>query len=184
MGILDNTIIVFTTDHGTHLGEEKCVQKTPSLLNRCVTHIPLIIRHPDKKYAGQRVNGLVSALDFMPTFLRILGIDDYKNMDGKNMWDLVTGEEICLHDNVYTVFKNFGAIHNANWHYFQCIRGKDATRETESWHKNPGVSPCLYDLKNDPEQTKNVIKEHPEIARKLRSQLQEHLGIEIPKIAL
>ncbi|GAI11738.1 unnamed protein product, partial [marine sediment metagenome] len=48
LGLMDNTIIVFSTDHGTHLGEKGCVQKTPGLLNACVTRIPLIIKHPDK----------------------------------------------------------------------------------------------------------------------------------------
>jgi len=173
MGLMDDTVIVFSTDHGTHLGEQGCVQKTPALLTACVTHIPLIIKHPDKKFAGKRVEGLVSAVDFMPTFLTLLGIDGYRNMDGQNMWKLVTAEVPSIHNDVYTVFNRFGAIHNLNWHYFQSIRGKD-----------PGKGPCLYDLKNDRNQTKNVVKEFPAVAKALRYKLQNHLKIEIPPLKL
>jgi len=171
LGLADDTIIVFSTDHGTHLGEEGCVQKTPALLNSCVTHIPLIIKHPDKTSAGKRINGIVSAVDFMPTFLALLGIDDYTNMDGQNMWKLVTGQQASLHDNVYTVFNKFGAIHNLDWHYFQNVTGKDE-----------GKGPCLYDLRNDPGQSKNVIKKYPDVAKDLRIQLQDHLKIKIPSL--
>lgn len=171
LGLMENTIIVFSTDHGTHLGEEGCVQKTPGLLNAFVTHIPLIIKHPDKSFAGKCVDSLVSAVDFMPTFLPLLGIDDYKNMDGQNMWKLVTGEVPSLHENVYTVFNKFGAIHNLSWHYFQNITGK-----------NRGKGPCLYNLKIDPEQTKNVIRQFPRVAEELRKKLQNHLKKEIPPL--
>jgi len=173
MGLMDDTVIVFSTDHGTHLGEEGCVQKTAALLNRCVTHIPLIIKHPDKSFAGKRIDGLVSAVDFMPTFLSLLGIDDYKNVDGKNMWKLATGHVPSIHDDVYSVFYSFGAIHNLDWHYFQNIR-----------RKYKGKGPCLYDLKNDPNQTKNVIKKFPRVAKDLRNKLQNHLKIEIPTLKL
>ena len=173
LGLADNTIIAFSTDHGTHLGERGCVQKTPGFLNACVTHIPLIIRHPDKTFAGKRVTGLVSAIDFMPTFLALLGITDYDNVDGRNMWKLATGEVPSLHENVYTVFNRFGAIHNLDWHYFQNVTGKD-----------PGKGPCLYDLRIDPRQEKNVIAESPKLARDLRNKLREHLKIEIPPLSL
>jgi len=173
LGLMDDTIIVFSTDHGTHLGERGCVQKTPALLNACVTHIPLIIKHPDSRFSGKRVDGLVSAVDFMPTFLAMLGIEDYKNTDGQNMWKLVTGRASSLHDNVYTVFNAFGAIHNLNWHYFQNIRGKNA-----------GKGPCLYNLKTDPGQSGNVIKKFPDVARDLRKKLQNHLEIKIPPLRL
>ena len=173
MGLSDDTIIVFSTDHGTHLGEQGCVQKTPALLNACVSQIPLIIRHPDRKYAAKRVSELVSAIDFMPTFLALLGIEDYTNMDGQNMWRLVNGEARSIHDNVYTVFNRFGAIHNPDWHYFQNIRGND-----------PGKGPCLYNLKGDPAQTRNAIKEFPDVAKDLRVKLQAHLGIKIPPLEL
>jgi arylsulfatase A-like enzyme len=173
LGLMNDTVIVFSTDHGTHLGEQGCVQKTPGLLNACVTHIPLIIRHPNKKFAGMSVDGLISAVDFMATFLALLGIDDYENVDGKNIWDLVTGKVPSLHDDVYTVFNTFGAIHNLDWHYFQHVRGNDK-----------GKGPCLYDLKNDPNQTKNVVKDFPEVAKDLRKKLQSHLKIEIPPLEL
>jgi len=173
LGLMDNTIIVFSTDHGTHLGEEGCVQKTPALLNACVTRIPLIIKHPDKRFAGKRVDALVSAVDFMPTFLPLLGINDYKNVDGKNMWPMVEGKIPSIHDNVYTVFNKFGAIHNLNWHYFQNVTGK-----------NLGKGPCLYDLKNDPEQTNNVIRRFPKVAKDLRNKLQNHLKIKIPPLKI
>jgi arylsulfatase A-like enzyme len=173
LGLMDDTIIVFSTDHGTHLGERCCVQKTPGLLNACVTHIPLIIKHPDKQFASKRVEGLVSAVDFMPTFLAMLGIDDYKNVDGQNIWKLSAGQASSVHDNVYSVFNNFGAIHNLDWHYFQNVRGK-----------NVGKGPCLYNLKTDPAQTRNVIKEHLDIARDLRKKLQNHLQINIPPLTI
>jgi arylsulfatase A-like enzyme len=170
MGLNDDTIILFSTDHGTHLGEQGCVQKTPGLLNACVTHIPLIIRHPDSRFAGKRVDGLVSAVDFMPTFLPLLGIGDYENVDGQNMWDLVTGRSSSIHDDVYTVFDNFGAVHNQDWHYFQNIRGN-----------NTGKGPCLYNLKHDPRQTRNAIAEFPDVANDLRGRLAARLGIEVPQ---
>ena len=71
----EKTIIVFSTDHGTHIGDEGCLHKTPGLLNSMVARLPLVVLHPDPQYAGKRINQLVSAVDFAPTFLDFLGID-------------------------------------------------------------------------------------------------------------
>jgi arylsulfatase A-like enzyme len=171
MGFLEDTVVVFSTDHGTHLGEEGCVQKTPGLLNACVSHIPLIIRHPDSRFAGKRVAGLVSAVDYLATFLSLLSIREYDNLDGHDAWQLATGEAESIHDEVFSVFDNFGAVHTLDWHYFQNVRGKD-----------PGKGPCLYDLRTDPLQTKNVLRDFPAEARRLRGLLQDHLKIEIPPL--
>jgi arylsulfatase A-like enzyme len=173
MGLLEDTVVVFSTDHGTHLGEEGCVQKTAGLLNRCVTHIPLIVRHPDRRFAGQRVDGLVSAVDYLATFLSLAGIRDYENLDGRDAWKLVTGEAESIHDEVYSVFLTFGAVHTLDWHYFQNVYGKD-----------PGKGPALYDLKSDPLQTKNVLRDFPDQAGHLRGKLRNHLGIEIPPLRI
>jgi len=87
------------------------------------------------------------------------------------MWKLVTGQTQSIHEDVFTVFSKFGAIHNLNWHYFQNIRGKDK-----------GKGPCLYDLKNDREQSKNVLAQFPQVAKDLRARLQKRLGIKIPPL--
>jgi len=172
MKLLDDTIVVFTTDHGTHLGELGYVQKQPALLNSLVMQLPLMIRHPDRSTAGKRVAELVSAIDFAPTFCHMLGIDDQEQMDGQNMWSLVSGQSDKLHDRVFTQFGTFASVRDAKWHYFQHIRGN-----------NRGAGPCLYDLEQDPGQTKNVLEAHSAVGADLRSLLADRLEQELPQAA-
>jgi arylsulfatase A-like enzyme len=172
MKLLDNTIVVFTTDHGTHLGELGYVQKQPALLNSLVMHLPLFIRHPDRSTAGKRVAELVSAIDFAPTFCHMLGIDDQEQMDGQSMWPLVTGQRDRLHDRVFTQFSNFASVRDRGWHYFQHVSGN-----------NPGAGPCLYDLEQDPGETKNVLEAHADVGANLRAMLADRLKQELPKAA-
>jgi arylsulfatase A-like enzyme len=86
-------------------------------------------------------------------------------------WQVVEGETESIHQRLYTVFGRFGAVRDAQWHYFQHIRGED-----------PSKGPCLYDLNNDPQEQRNVIEQHPEIAAKMSKQLEDRLGIELPPI--
>jgi len=168
LGLGDDTIIVFSTDHGTHLGEEGCVQKTPGLLNSCVANQPLIVRHPEKSFAGKRIDGLVSSVDFAPTFLKMLDVEDDTEMDGSNFWTLATGES-AIHERVFSQFGNFAAVRDLNWHYFQHTTGE-----------NKGKGPCLYDLVNDPGETANVCQQHPKVVNDMRNAIEERLGISLP----
>lgn len=161
LGLRDDTVVVFSTDHGTHLGELGCVQKTPGLLNSCVARLPLIVRHPDRKYAGRRVKPFVSAVDYMPTFLELLGIRGLPGLDGKNFWSLVESEGRTNHNRVFVGFDGFCAIRDDRWHYFQSL-GKDL-----------GKGPALYDLIADPGETKNVFSQHPKVVAELRGLLAD-----------
>ncbi len=191
LGLLENTVIVFSTDHGTHIGEQGCVQKTPALLNSCVARLPLIVRHPDSQFAGKRIKELVSSVDFMPAFLDFMGIapdaeyerpaDHHRglaprpkeklNLDGENFWDLAAGKKKKIHDHVITEFGAFASVRNNKWHYFQHTAGD-----------NPGKGPALYDLQNDPGEQKNVFAEHPETVNELRGLLEQKLGYTIPPV--
>jgi arylsulfatase A-like enzyme len=168
LGLMDNTIIVFSTDHGTHLGEEGCVQKTAGLLNCCVAQTPLIVRHPEPQFAGKRVDALVSHADYMPTFLSLLDVQGPKEMTGADFWPLVTGEVESIHDRVFTGYSNFAAVHDREWHYFQNIKGK-----------NPGKGPALYELKSDPEMSRNVIREYPGVAAEMRRHLGQRFEVKL-----
>ncbi|MFQ6096413.1 MAG: sulfatase [Armatimonadota bacterium] len=160
LGLRDDTLILFTTDHGTHLGEQGCLQKTPGFLNSLVAQLPLIVRHPDRQFAGRRIDELVSGVDVAPTVLELLGVRDHPPMDGRNFWRLVTGEVESLHDYVLIGFRGFGAARTREWHYFQSVTAP-----------NPGKGPALYDLKSDPKETTNVVSEHPEAVEHMQSLL-------------
>jgi len=166
LGLMDDTIIAFSTDHGTHLGELGCVQKTPGLLNSCVAQLPFIVRHPDSQFAGKRVDALVDAVDFMPTFLSMLDVEGPEEMTGKNCWQLLTGETDAIYDRVFTGFGPFAAVRDLQWHYFQHIKGE-----------NPGKGPCLYDLVNDPDETTNAAEQHPDVVTQMRSYIGERFEI-------
>jgi len=167
MGLMDDTIVVFSTDHGTHLGEEGRVQKTAWLLNGCVEWTPLIVRHPDPQFAGKRIDALVSHADYMPTFLAMLGVEGPKEMTGSNFWPLVTGEADSIHDRVFSGYGSFfAAVHDHEWHYFQHVKGQDK-----------GKGPALYDLKNDPKMTRNVIEKYPNVAAEMKRHLGERFEV-------
>jgi arylsulfatase A-like enzyme len=172
MKLLDETIVVFTSDHGTHLGELGYVQKQAALLNSLVMHVPLMIRHPDRSTAGKRVSALTSTIDYAPTFCSLLGIDDQDHMDGKNLWPLVEGRSDSLHERTFTQFGNFASVRNDSWHYFQHLSGN-----------NVGAGPCLYDLNADPDETQNVAEAHPDQVQQLRERIAERVGHKLPEPA-
>ncbi len=153
LGLWDNTIILFSTDHGTHLGEDGCVQKQASNMKSCLTRIPLIIRHPDKSTEGKRVSQFVSHMDFMPSCLAMLGVEGHSGMTGSNMWDLVEGNIQKLRDYTVSGYGNFASVHTDKWHFHRNFRGK-----------NPGHGPALFNIVNDPGETRNVIDSNPSVA--------------------
>ena len=181
MGLLDDTVFVFSTDHGTHLGEEGCVQKTAALLNSCVARLPLIVRHPDPALAGRRVDALVSAADYMTTFLAMLGVKHGLALDGKNFWDLATAKTDHIHDHVMTEFGQFAAVHDHRWHYFQNTQAKDALTATYVKQQAGAVTkqargaPHLYDLESDPKETRNVVLDHPDVVAEMQERLRKRI---------
>jgi arylsulfatase A-like enzyme len=83
-GIFDNTIIVFTSDHGEEFFEHKMWGHGHSLYNE-VVKIPLIIRYPRMIPRGTRVTAIASLVDVMPTLLDLSGIVDSVETAGRSL---------------------------------------------------------------------------------------------------
>ncbi|MEW6355421.1 MAG: sulfatase [Planctomycetota bacterium] len=131
LGLFEDSIVVFTTDHGTEMGEHGRVQKHPDLLHHQVVRLPLIIHHPDPALAGKRVTELVSAVDFMPTFLRLLGQDVPGRATGLDFWPTVKGRAIREH--VVSAYHDFGSVRTKEWNaIFPMTRG--AKRKLQLYH--------------------------------------------------
>ncbi|MCK4999268.1 MAG: arylsulfatase, partial [Anaerohalosphaera sp.] len=93
-GQLENTLILFTSDHGDMMGDNylwrKCYAYEPS------ARVPMIVRWPDslgiKSKRGQKIDKLVELRDVLPTFLDAASIDKPARMDGMSMLDLIRGD--------------------------------------------------------------------------------------------
>src|SRR5690348_5599054 len=92
-GQRQNTLILFTSDHGDMLAERRMVQK------RCFyewsARVPLIVQFPDGVYAGRKVAAPVSLLDLAPTLLDVAGVPPEARlpMDGSSLLALLDGRE-------------------------------------------------------------------------------------------
>jgi uncharacterized sulfatase len=90
-GLLDDTIIVFMSDHGDALGEHGMVNKGVANYESIV-RVPCIMRWPDRLPAGRRISGMVEAVDIFPTLCELAEVPIPKGVKGRDMGSLLRGE--------------------------------------------------------------------------------------------
>lgn len=156
MGIADNTIVVFTADHGHSLGEHDYWYHHGEFLYDASMSIPLIIKATGQLEAGGVVEDQVRSIDVMPTLLGLTGVSHVgPEMDGVDLRSERAGPAFMETDISY--FK---------WNkrrYVKGVKGKLRGVRTPDWKliytpkKGPGVWE-LFDLKADPEELKNLLK--------------------------
>jgi len=136
---LDNTIVVFWSDHGLHLGEKKHWRK--STLWREATHVPLIFVTPEtRKNGGLVVDKPVGFVDILPTTLELCDLEPDDGLDGHSLKPLIEGDTSWDYPAV-TIMRPYNvSIHYKNWHYIQ--------------YKN--YEEELYDYVNDRNDLKNL----------------------------
>ena len=145
-GVDDNTIVIFTSDHGEYLGDHGLLHKGPASY-RGLTELSLVVSGPGIK-AGHEVNSLTNHIDIMPTLLTLTGSASAGEQDGVNLTPLLDGSASRVRD--YT----FGEYHPTvrKELYNQTIY-RDQWRltiypELEGWGE-------LFDLDADPFEHRN-----------------------------
>lgn len=99
LGLRDNTIIVFWSDHGFHLGEHTLWAKTSNF--ELDARVPMIIATPD--HAGdQRTEGLAELLDLYPTLADLCGLTAPKDLDGVSLRPLLENPNASVKDGAFT----------------------------------------------------------------------------------
>ena len=166
LGLFENSIVVFLSDHGALLGEQGQFLKGPEKLRGQVTHIPLLIRMPGKQHAGKRVSGFIQVTDLMPTLLARLGLKAPSRVTGQDFWPLVTGETASVRDYAVQAYGWIAALRTREWNYSE-IWKPEAYRET--------YRPQLYDLAKDPEELHSVAEKYPDVTRQLSPRLRDYL---------
>jgi len=139
LGLRESTAIVFTTDHGYHLGEHGFWQK--GNLHEEVVRVPLIFSVPGMKPG--RSASLVELVDFYPTCTHILGLPIPESLQGRSLMPILENPSATVRDTALSIHNRgtAGGLRAARWHYMNY--GKKGEE--------------LYDMIKDPHQYKNVV---------------------------
>lgn len=99
LGIADNTLVVFTTDHGHFFGQHGLVAKGPFHYEDLLK-LPFVVRWPGKVPAGRTCDALQGLVDLAPTFLAAAGIEIPGAMQGVNQLPVWCGQKSLARDHV------------------------------------------------------------------------------------
>lgn len=164
-GLADNTMVVFTADHGEHMGQHGMYQKME--MYEPAVRVPAIFHLP--KTPSCRLNTAVSHLDFVPTLIDILGLETGNPLDGHSLKEsILTGKE----PKAWPVF----GVYCGN-HQFGDMRRMIVKENFKYIYDN--VAEELYDLSSDPYEQTNLCSNSYQngkfrmIARELYCQLED-----------
>ncbi len=159
-GLADNTLVIFTADHGDMMGDHDMWYKFFGYEGS--VHIPMLVRWPGRIKPGTVVEELSSLLDLFPTFMKAAGIDGYNERPGMDLMELI--QDKTERQMVFSEYENAGS-------YCHYIRHKDWKYV---FFQNGGYEE-LYDLKNDPDELRDLSdsKEHRQILEDFRKAAQE-----------
>ena len=144
-GELDETLIVYSADHGSSVGSYQFWDKGFGMYD-CITRIPMIISHPSLKPGVS--DAFVTLLDLAPTFLDVAGCTIPGQMEGTSLVPVMTGATKSVRDE-YIITEH----HGHQMPFWQRM----VRTPTFKYIYNPMSRDEYYDLEADPWETKNVI---------------------------
>lgn len=156
-GLWDDALVILTADHGEELREHgEFLHSQPYTENLAV---PLLIKLPGERFAGERRSGLVETVDLLPTILEITGIDAPAGMQGRSLLPMIEGgeqgDELTLGRH-----KTIGSRYSLRDDRFTLIHDFQL-----------GTSE-LFDRIVDAEERNNIAETHPEDVARLVGRLE------------
>lgn len=168
-GILDDTLIIYTADHGDMCGDRKMMDKHYIMYEE-VTKVPLVLRFPAQIAAGAVCEDMVTnMLDLVPTILEFAGLPRPEGLDGISLMPYLRGEEhpsprryaLTTYNGQQFGLYTHRMIRDKKWKYVWNLTDVDE----------------LYDMENDPYELTNlaVRPEYKEKLRQMRLDMLEEL---------
>lgn len=146
--LLENTIVVYSTDHGEFACEHGMMEKQPGICSDAVTRIPMIWHWKNHFNAGSKVSEIVQTIDYSKTICALTGVKDMITSDGKDISDLLYGKihpinKIGLTESAWTK-----SVRKGKYRFVNYVK--------ELFEEYPEGFYELYDLENDPWEMKNL----------------------------
>jgi len=155
--MLDDTLIVFMSDHGDMCGDHRMVLKQQSFYDELM-RMPCVLFWPRGfGQQGRRIGGLIEMVDLLPTLLELAGCDVPDVMVGRSYAaELLSGEPIQPRDDVLAYHEPGWAMLRTATHKYICY--------------GPGRE-VLYDLREQPAEVVNRANDHPATLKELRERM-------------
>lgn len=172
INLRENTLLVLTADHGECFGEHGLYFNHGEYLYEEAVKVPLIFCY--NKSPKKRIDSQVQSTDIMPTILNILGIELIENIEGNSLMPLIN-ENKKTRDYTFAE-SGMSFFKEDKRRYIGGIKGKWRMIRTDEWkliyipHPQKDIFE-LYNLKNDPKETKNLTEKKPETASQLKEEL-------------
>jgi len=188
-GLEENTIVFLSSDNGPWHGYGNHAGFTPFREAKGTsfsggTQSACIIRYPAKLQGGTVSDATFSSLDMLPTLCAMTGTPLPKSkIDGMNQWPLISGEKNAVNQQLYYPIStggNFEALISGDgrWklhlpHDYRVVLepGRDGAGGR---YGQESIELSLFDLDNDPMESKNVLKDYPEVAERLLEIANQH----------
>jgi arylsulfatase A len=173
LGVEDNTIVVFTSDNGPREGTNGHrsagnLRGYKGSIYEGGHRVPFIIRWPGKVAAGSKSEELLGQVDLYATLAKVIGHSMIENeaLDSHNFTPVILGEDISKPVRSEYIHLYF-AVRKGDWKLiFNTDHISDVTM-------NDIVAEALYNLKDDPGESNDLIDKHPEIVEDLKSTFVE-----------
>jgi arylsulfatase A-like enzyme len=164
-GELDNTVVVFSSDHGEMLGDHNRWGKTYPWA--ASVGVPLVAAGPGIK-RGVRSDALVSHIDIGATFLDYAGVEKPKEMESRSLRPLLEGRTAKHRDVLLSGLNRWRMASDGR---FKLITGFDPEQTRKQAEEAPTPPPVLFDLESDPLENRNIAATAPEHVKRLRQAL-------------
>ena len=170
-GLLENTLLIFTSDNGMFLGEHGMTDKRT--MHEESIRVPLLVRYPKLIPPGTRVEEMVLNVDLAPSILEVCGARQLEAIHGHSWKDLLDGTAKDWRRSWYYEYNyeeqfpytpNVRGVRTDEWKYVRYPEGGGQPDQ----HKAE-----LYNLKDDPGERKNLIGQarYADVAARLRTEL-------------
>ncbi len=193
LGLEEDTIVVFTSDHGDYMGDHRMIRKGPYLYD-CLTRVPLLVRWPGQ-VEPQATDAMVENIDVMPTLCELAGVPTPESCQGSSFAPVLRGDADTHRDAVFLEHgvpgrplqpgdlsdEEYAHLRESTAHHLcQTIsRGPVKGVRTDRWKYcvTPGDVDELYDLKEDPDELHNLAQrpEHRRVVERHRRLLLDWL---------
>lgn len=168
-GVLDNSLFIFTSDHGHSLGEHQAVGHAARWLYDTQVHVPLIMYGPDLLPPGLRIPQQVQLVDILPTVVSLVG-----EQAGGRAYPLqglsLLPAELASASRPFSILEAHYWVEEVD----DQAREMVAIRTDEyKYIWTPDGADELYNLKQDPAENHNLIDQEPAIASELQERLKK-----------